>query len=122
MEIHAALEEVTRWCAQQIADGDADRIEVRCHATAWITICESAPPWRVRRARRCSAGASAPFAQLRYDVESREWALHHGGGPGEGWCSDDDAVHADEVGPLLDEVAGDRSGRFQGLPSGFEWD
>jgi AcrR family transcriptional regulator len=32
------------------------------------------------------------------------------------WCGDDDAVRAGEVGPLLEEIAGDRAGRFQGLP------
>jgi hypothetical protein len=44
MDVHAALEEVTRWCAQQTAAGDPDAIEVDCHATVWITIGESAPP------------------------------------------------------------------------------
>jgi hypothetical protein len=98
-----------------------DSLEVDCHATVWITIGESAPPWHVRWERRCSAGAGAPVAQLRYDMESREWALHHGDRSPRGWCEDDDAVHADEVGPLLDEVAGDRAGRFLGLPPGFKW-
>jgi hypothetical protein len=108
MDIHAALEAVTRWCAQQTAAGDPDLVEVECHATVWITIGEAAPPWRVRRERRCSAGASFPMAQLRYDVESREWALHQGGEPHEGWCSDDDAIRAGEVGPLLSELPPDR--------------
>jgi hypothetical protein len=121
MDVHAALEEVARWCAQQTAAGDPEAVEVECHAMVWITIGESAPPWRVRWERRCSSGASAPFAQLRYDAENREWALHHGGGPGEGWCDDDDAVHAAEVAPLLDEAASDRAGRFLGLPPGFRW-
>jgi hypothetical protein len=114
MDVHAALEEVMRWCAQQTAAGDPDRIEVDCHAMVWITIGESAPPWRVRWERRCSAGASAPVAQLRYDVESREWALHHGGSGG--WCGDEEAVRAREVGLLLHDIEGDRAGRFQGLP------
>lgn len=123
MDVYAALEEVTRWCAQQTAArDDPDRIEVDCHAIVWITIGESAPPWRVRWERRCSAGAGAPIAQLRYDLESREWALHHGGRPGAGWCDDDDAAHDDELGPLLDEIAADRTGRFQGLPPDFRWD
>jgi hypothetical protein len=59
MDVHAALEEVTRWCAQQTAAGDPDAIEVDCHATVWITIGEGAPPWHVRWERRCSAGASS---------------------------------------------------------------
>lgn len=121
MDIHAALEEVARWCAQQTAAGDPDRIEVECHATVWITIGESAPPWRVRWERRCSAGASAPVAQLRYDSESREWALHHGAQLPAGWCDDDDAVRGSELARLLDEIAGDRAGRFQGLPPDFQW-
>lgn len=121
MDVHAALEEVARWCAQQTAAGDPDAIEVDCDATVWITIGESAPPWRVRLARRCSSGAGAPVAQLRYDPDRREWALHHGGDPGESWCSDDDAEHAAELGPLLDAIASDRAGRFLGLPPGFRW-
>jgi hypothetical protein len=115
MDIHAALEEATRWCAGQTAAGDPDRVEVDCHATVWITIGESAPPWRVRRARRCSAGASSPVAQLRYDLESGRWALHHCSPP-DGWCSDEDALSADEIGPLLDVVADDAAGRFPRLP------
>jgi hypothetical protein len=115
MDVHAAFEEITRWCAQQTAAGDPDRIEVECHAMVSITIGEAAPPWRVRWERRSSAGASAPIAQLRYDLDSCEWTLHHGDRPA-GWCIDGDAVRACEVGPLLDEIAGDRAGRFQGLP------
>jgi hypothetical protein len=79
MDVHVALEEVARWCAQQTAAGDPDAIEVDCHATVWITIGEAAPPWHVRWERRCSAGASFPVAQLRYDLERRDWTLHHGG-------------------------------------------
>jgi hypothetical protein len=59
MDIHAALEEVARWCAQQTAAGSPDTIEVECHAMVWITIGEAAPPWHVRWKRRSSAGASA---------------------------------------------------------------
>src|SRR3954447_24035920 len=114
--IHAVLEEVEHWCAQQTAAGDPERIEVDCHATVWITIGEAAPPWRVRRERRCSAGASWPVAQLRYDLERREWALHHGTDDPRGWCDDEDAVHAGGLDSLLDEIASDRAGRFQGLP------
>jgi hypothetical protein len=121
MDVHSALEEVARWCAKQTEAGDPDRIEVDCHATVWITIGESAPPWRVRWERRCSSGASAPVAQLRYDVERREWALHHGEQPPEGWCNEDDAVRACQIGPLLDEIGSDRDGRFQGLPPGCRW-
>jgi hypothetical protein len=119
MDIHAVLEEVARWCAHQTGAGDPDAIEVDCHATAWITIAEAAPPWHVRWERRCSAGASSPIAQLRYDLDSREWALHHGPQPLEGWCGDDDAVRAREVGALLGEIAADRAGRFRGLPPDF---
>lgn len=121
MDVHAALEEVRRWRAQLTADGDPDRVEVDCHATVWITIGESAPPWRVRWDGRCSSGASAPVAQLRYDPERREWGLRYRQEPPEGWCSDDDAVHARRLAPLLDEIAGDRDGRFQGLPPGYRW-
>jgi hypothetical protein len=121
MDIHALLEEVKRWCAQQTAGGDPDRIEVDCHAAVWITVGECAPPWRVRWERRCSSGASAPVAQLRYDLERREWALHHRQRPPKGWCSDEDAVHGRQVAMLLDEIANDRDGRFQGLPPGFRW-
>ena len=121
MDVHSALEEVARWCAQQTAAGDPDAIEVDCHATIWITIAEAAPPWHVRWERRCSAGASSPVAQLRYSLEGREWALHHGGHPGKSWCDDEDAVRAVELGPLLDEIAGDRAGRFRGLPPDFRW-
>jgi hypothetical protein len=120
MDLHAAIDEVTRWCAQQTAAGDPDAIEVECHATVWITIGECAPPWRVRWGRRCSSGAGSPVAQLRYDPDRDEWALHHGETPG-GWCDDDDAVHATGVRPLLDVIASDRAGRFQGLPPGFRW-
>src|SRR2546423_13649737 len=119
MDVHAALEEVARWCARQTAAGDPDAIEVDCHAMVWMTISEDAPPWHVRRERRCSAGASSPVAQLRYDLESREWAVHHRAQPPDGWCGDDDAVRASEVGALLDEIAGDRAGRFRGLPPDF---
>jgi hypothetical protein len=121
MDVHAALEEVARWCAQQTMAGDADAIELDCHAIVWITIAESAPPWHVRRERRSSAGASAPVAQLRYDLERREWTLHHSAEPPGGWCGDADAVRAPEVGALLDEIAGDRAGRFRGLPPDFRW-
>jgi hypothetical protein len=121
MEFHAVLEEVRRWCAQQTAAGDPDRVEVDCHAQLSITIVESAPPWRVRWERRCSSGASAPVAQLRHDFESSGWALHHGGRGAEGWCSYEDAVHAAEVAPLLDVIANDRAGRFEGLPPDFRW-
>jgi hypothetical protein len=119
MDFHAAIEEVAQWCAQQTAKGDPEEIEVASHAIVCITISESAPPWHVRRRRRCSSGAGAPMAQLRYDFESDEWALHHGGRGG--WCADEDASHAREVGPLLDEVGSDRAGRFVGLPPGFRW-
>jgi hypothetical protein len=115
MDVQAALAEVERWCAQQTAAGDPDATEFDCHATVWITIGENAPPWHVRLAHRCSSGASAPIAQLRYDLEAREWALHHGA-PRHGWCGDDDAVCAAEIGPLLDEIVRDRGGRFRGLP------
>jgi hypothetical protein len=118
MDIHAAVEEVARWCAEQTAARDPDRIEVEAHAMVSITLAECAPLWRVRFARRSSAGASSPIAQLRYDCGSRRSALHHGQRP-EGWCSDDDAVHARELGPLLDQVARDRDGRFPGLPPIF---
>jgi Protein of unknown function (DUF3024) len=121
MDVHTALEAVTRWCEEQTAAGDPDRIEVDCHAIVWITIGESAPPWRVRWERRCSAGASAPVAQLRYDVERREWALHHGVRGPEGWCSEEDAASGRDIGPLLDEIGDDHDGRFKGLPPDFRW-
>jgi|SRR4051812_12999339 hypothetical protein len=121
MDMHAAFEEVARWCAKQTAAGDPDRIELDCHATVWITVGESAPPWRVRWERRCSSGASAPVAQLRYDFETRQWALHHGEQPPEGWCRAEDAVRAPAVGPLLEEISRDRDCRFQGLPPGYRW-
>ena len=121
MEIHAALEEVARWCAQQTAAGAPDALEVDCHATVWITIYECAPPWHVRRARRCSAGATAPVAQLRYDLERRDWTLHHGLRPPQGWCDYDAAARSGEVGPLLDLIADDCTGRFEGLPPDFRW-
>ena len=121
MDIHAALEEVTRWCAHHTEASDPDAMELECHATVWITIGESAPPWRVRLGRASSAGASAPVAQLRYDAERREWALDHRGPESEGWCRDDDAARAPEIAALLRVVAGDRRGRFQGLPPGFRW-
>src|SRR3954454_11066242 len=121
MDVHAALEEVRHWCAQQTAAGDPDRLEVECHATVWITIGESAPPWRVRRNARCSAGASAPVAQLRYNVERREWTLHQGGCEEQAWCSEEDASRGDEVGPLLDEISENHFGHFRGLPEGFRW-
>src|SRR4051794_36342901 len=91
MDLHAVLEGVERWCMQQTAVGDSESVEVECAATVWITIAESAPPWRVRSARRSSGGASAPVAQLRYDVERRDWTLHHGAGP-RGWSSEDDSL------------------------------
>jgi hypothetical protein len=121
MDIHATLEEVARWCAKQTAARDPRAIEVECHATVWITIGEAAPPWHVRWQRRCSSGAGAPIAQLRYDLEMGDWALHHGGTAG-GWCDDEDAIRAGEVAGLLDEIAADRAGRFQGLPPDFNWD
>jgi hypothetical protein len=121
MDLDAALEVVARWCAEQTAAGDPGRIEVECHATVLITIGEASPPWDVRWERRCSAGASAPVAQLRYDMESGEWALHHGGQRGEGWCSREDAVRAPDLDRLLDVIAGDRTGRFRGLPPGWAW-
>jgi hypothetical protein len=115
MDIQAALAEVERWCAEQTAAGDPDAVDVDCHATVCITIGESAPPWRVRFQRRSSAGVSSPIAQLRYDFDAREWTLHHGA-LGDGWCADDEAVRAAEIGALLDEIVRDRAGRFQGLP------
>lgn len=118
MEIHAAIEVVARWCAQQTEARDPDRVDVESHATLVITIGECAPPWRVRFERGSSAGASSPIAQLRYDFERRAWALHHAQAPG-GWCADDDAVHARDIGQLLDHVGADRKGRFQGLPPTF---
>src|SRR3954453_777827 len=121
MDMHAAFEEVARWCAKQTAAGDPDRIELDCHAAVCITIGESAPPWRVRWERRCSSGASAPLAQLRYDPDRREWALHHLEQSPRGWCSEDDAVHARQLAPLLDEIASDRDRRYQGLPAGYRW-
>ena len=120
MDVHAALEEVAAWCAQQTAAGDADEIEVECHATVWITIGESSPPWRVRLERGSSAGACSPVAQLRYDVEGRCWRLHHCERP-QGWCDEDTAVRGRTISPLLDEVEADRGGRFQGLPRGCRW-
>jgi hypothetical protein len=121
MDVEAALEEVVRWCAERTAAGEPDELEVECHATVWITIAECAPPWRVRWQRRCSSGVSAPVAQLRYDCEKRTWALYHGGPPGQSWCDEDEAVHAIEVGPLLDQIAADPAGRFEGLGPGYRW-
>src|SRR5215210_7759919 len=89
MDVHAVLEEVARWRAQQTALGVPDEIELDCHAMVCITLFESAPPWRVRWERRSSAGASAPVAQLRYDCERREWRLRHGVRSPAGWCGDD---------------------------------
>jgi hypothetical protein len=117
MDIDAALEEVARWCAQQTAAGDPDAVEIECHAAVSITIGESAPPWRVRFARRDSSGASGPVAQLRYDLKSRDWTLHDCAPP-RGWSDVDDAVRARDLGALLDVVANDREGRFIGLPPG----
>src|SRR4051812_47512317 len=111
MNIHAAVHEVARWCADQPAAGDAAEIEVECHATIWITIGECSPPWRVRLERGSSAGASSPVAQLRYDLERSQWTLHHPERP-DGWSREEDAVHASELGVLLEEVASDRAGRF----------
>ena len=119
MDINAALEEVERWCAEQTAAGDPAAVEADCHATVWITISESAPPWHVRLRHRCSSGAGAPVAQLRYDTGTRMWALHHGA-PG-GWCDREDASHAGALGPLLQLIANDRAGRFRGLGEGFRW-
>jgi len=113
MDIHAALEEVVRWCAEQTAAGDPEAIEIDCHATICITIGECAPPWAVRMKCRSSAGASAPVAQLRYDLERRNWLLHHG--TTDGWCEEDEAMSGPDVGPLLDAVASDRDGRYRGL-------
>jgi hypothetical protein len=115
MDIHAAFEEVARWCARQTAARDPDAVEVDAFATVWITIGECAPPWRVRYANRCTSGGATPIAQLRFDLDRREWTLHHGGGPGKGWCDEDDAERASEVGPLLAAIASDRDGRFQGF-------
>jgi DUF3024 family protein len=120
MDVHVALEEIARWCAQQTAAGDPDAIEVDCHAMVVVTIGEAAPPWHARRERRCSAGASSPVAQLRCDMESGEWVLHHGE-TARGWCSYEDGVRAREIGALLDEIARDRAGRFRGLPADLEW-
>src|SRR5215218_9105861 len=103
MDVHVALQEVTRWCTDQTAAQDSAAIEVECHATLWITIAECSPPWRVRLERGSSAGASSPIAQLRYHPESRDWTLHHGERP-DGWCNDEDAVRAHELGVLLDEI------------------
>jgi hypothetical protein len=119
MDVHAALEEVARWCEQQTAAGEPDELEVDCHAEVVITIGESAPPWRVRWERRSTAGASAPVAQLRYDCERRVWTLHHGLTPQRGWCSEEEALCDSELEPLLEAVAADRTGRFQGLPPRF---
>jgi hypothetical protein len=121
MNIHAALEEVTRWCAKQTAAGDPEQIEVDCHATVCITIGENAPPWHVRLERRCSSGAGSPVAQLRYDLEKERWALHHGDPPPAGWCSEEDAVHAGAIGQLLEMIEADRCGLYEGLPPGFRW-
>ena len=114
MDIHAAFEEVARWCERRTAAGDPDAVEVDTFATIWITIGECAPPWHVRYERRCSSGAATPIAQLRYDLDRREWTLHHGV-PGEGWCDEDDAARAGEVGPLLAAVEADCDGRFEGF-------
>lgn len=121
MDVHVALKQVTRWCAERTADRDPERIEVECHGMVVITIGESAPPWHVRRKRRCSSGASSPVAQLRYYPETREWALHHRQQPPSGWCADEDAVHARRLAPLLDEIAGGRDGLYQGLPPDYDW-
>jgi hypothetical protein len=117
MDIHAALEKVVQWCAEQTAAGDPDTIEIDCHAAICITIGESAPPWAVRMKRRSSAGASAPVAQLHYDFETREWLLHHG--THAGWCEEHEAVSDSELGPLLAEIGSDREGRYRGLGRGF---
>jgi hypothetical protein len=101
MDLHEALEVTARWCEEQNAAGDPDAVEVECHATVWITLGECAPPWRVRYARGSSAGASAPIAQLRYDAESRTWALHDRGEPGEAWCDYDDAVRSHDIRRLI---------------------
>jgi Protein of unknown function (DUF3024) len=121
MDVHEALAEVARWCARETAAGDPDVVEVEGHATVFITIGEASPPWHVRWERRRSAGASAPVAQLRVDLERRDWALHYGAAP-DGWCSHEDAIHARELGPLLDVIASDRTARFAGLPPGYSWD
>src|SRR5436190_23892520 len=119
MDLYRALHEVTRWCTEETAKGDPQRLEVDCHACVSITMGESSPPWEVRWQRRSTAGASSPVAQLRYDLDTHEWALHHGGPPGQGWCDDEEAVRNRELAPLLDEIANDRDGRFQGIPPQF---
>lgn len=60
------------------------------------------------------------MAQLRYDLERKEWSLHHGERPA-GWCSYDDAVESSDLGALLKVIEGDRDGRFRGLGSGYVW-
>jgi hypothetical protein len=114
MNVDEAVDEVARWCARETAAGNPD-VEVVCHGMVFITIGEASPPWHVRWERRSSGGASAPVAQLRFDAERGDWALHHGAAPA-GWCSHEDAIHARELGPLLDVIAADRTGRFEGLP------
>jgi len=115
MDIEAAFADVVRWCAEQTQLGDPRALEVVCHLHVSITIGEAAPPWRIREQRRCSSGASAPVAQLRYDMEGEEWTLHHLDPPPRGWCSYEDATAACRIGPLLDAIGAERAGRFQGL-------
>ena len=121
MDINDALEEVRRWCAQKTEARDPERIEVDCDAVVCVTIGESAPPWHIRWERRSSVGIGSPLAQLRYDFEREEWALHHGEKCSEGWCRHEDALKSPELGPLLDAITGDRVGRFRWLPRDV-WD
>ena len=79
MDVHAAVEEVARWCARRTAAGDPAAIEVDCHGMVCITIGESAPPWHVRRKlgfllldflRVTSFGARLPWS---------DWARRYAG-------------------------------------------
>ena len=66
------LARARRWCAADVPERVRHEVRVECHVRGrTITLCETRVPWD-----GVGDWTHLPFAQLRYRVAAKDWALY----------------------------------------------
>jgi hypothetical protein len=95
-----AMNQIERWCKQQVPTELQDKLRVECHRRgATVTIVARRPPWRPKSGLEWS---ERKIAQLRL-VDTGRWSVRWADRNGR-WLSDPDTPEADTPLPLLDEI------------------